>query len=92
MPSLKKDAERMERIMEKVNVYSTSDLYLAAFLKANGVRLFDKKRNGKRVEFLFKDRPDRAELIQAFFNDGNIGITTFKNAVQDLKTIVFNMQ
>ncbi len=77
------------RIMEKT--YRTSDLYLSAYLKAKGMRLKDKVRDGKRFVFIFDDRDDRKELIQDFFNDGMVNITSFKNAVQDLKTMVFNV-
>ena len=70
--------------------YRTSDLYLAAFLKASGLRFLDKARIGSKVEFIFEDRGDIDELIQEFFNDGKVNITAFKNAIQDLKTIVFN--
>ena len=73
------------------DTYKTSDLYLSAFLKAKGLRLLDKQRSGNRFIFIFDDRDDRKELIQEFFNDGMISITAFKNAVQDLKTLVFNV-
>lgn len=71
--------------------YRTSDLYLSAFLKAKGMRLKDKLRNGSKFVFIFEDRDDRKDLIQEFFNDGTVNITAFKNAVQDLKTMVFNV-
>ena len=72
------------------NTYKTSDLYLSAFLKAKGLRLIDKQKTGDRFVFIFFDRTDRQELIQEFFNDGLVNITAFKNAIQDLKTMVFN--
>ena len=74
----------------KTNTYMTSDLYLSAYLKAKGLRLVDKKRERERVVFIFDDRDDRRALIQEFFNDGLVNITAFKNAIQDLKTMVFN--
>lgn len=76
---------------QTINVYKTSDLYLSAFLKAKGLRLIDKNRAGNKFVFVFNDRQDRKELIQEFFNDGLINITAFKNALQDLKTMVFNV-
>jgi hypothetical protein len=75
---------------EITSTYQTSDLYLSAFLKARGMRLKDKSRVGNKFVFIFDDRNDRKELIQAFFNDGMVNITAFKNAIQDLKTMVFN--
>ena len=76
--------------IQNTNTYRTSDLYLSAFLKARGMRLKDKRRNGNKFIFIFDDRDDRKELIQEFFNDGMVSITAFKNAIQDLKTMVFN--
>jgi len=73
-----------------VNTYRTSDLYLSAFLKAKGMRLLDKRRDGEKFVFIFDDRADRQQLIREFFNDGMVNITAFKNAIQDLKTMVFN--
>jgi len=74
-----------------MNTYETSDLYLSAFLKANGMKLLDKKKVDGKFTFIFDDRYDRKKLIQAFFNNGLISITAFKNAIQDLKTMVFNV-
>ena len=76
--------------VQTMNTYRTSDLYLSAFLKARGMRLKDKFRTGNKFVFIFDDRDDRKELIQEFFNDGSVSITAFKNAIQDLKTMVFN--
>ena len=73
-----------------MNTYATSDLYLSAYLKAKGLRLIDKRKEGDRFVFIFDDRNDRRALIQEFFNDGLVNITAFKNAIQDLKTMVFN--
>ena len=77
--------------MEIVNTYATSDLYLSAYLKAKGLKLMDKRRDGNKLVFIFGDRADRKELIMEFFNDGLVSITAFKNAIQDLKTMVFNV-
>lgn len=74
-----------------MNTYETSDLYLSAFLKAKGLRFVDKCKRGERFVFIFEDRSDRQDLIREFFNDGMINITSFKNAIQDLKTMVFNV-
>ena len=76
--------------MNGKTIYRTSDLYLSAFLKAKGMRLVDKHRLDQRVEFMFEDCADRPQLIRDFFSDGLVSITAFKNAIQDLKTMVFN--
>ncbi len=78
-------------MMKTIKTYRTSDLYLSAFLKVKGLKLRDKYKAGKKVVFIFDDRADRKDLIMEFFNDGLVSITAFKNALQDLKTIVFNV-
>lgn len=82
--------EIVKMVVQMMNTYRTSDLYLSAFLKARGMRLTDKFRNGNKFVFIFDDRGDRKELIQEFFNDGIVSVNAFKNAIQDLKTMVFN--
>ena len=82
--------EIVKMAVQTMNTYRTSDLYLSAFLKARGMRLKDKFRNGNKFVFIFDDRDDRKELLQEFFHDGSVSITAFKNAIQDLKTMVFN--
>lgn len=77
-------------VIQTVGVYKTSDLYLSAFLKAKGMWLKEKIRDGDKYIFIFNDKDDRKDLIQDFFNDGLVNITAFKNAIQDLKTMVFN--
>ena len=76
---------------EVQNTYNTSDLYLSAFLMAKGLRLLDKRRTGGKFVFIFDDREDRKKLIQEFFNGGLVNITAFRGALQDLKTMVFNV-
>jgi len=74
-------------------LFVTSDLYLSAFLKARGIKLIDQIRDdNKKIRFVFEDSKDRKRLIQEYFNNGSVNITDFKNALQDLKTIVFNIQ
>lgn len=71
--------------------YETTDLYLGSFLKARGLRLLDARREGRRSTFIFEDRSDRVELIKKFYNDGTVSVNDFKNALQDLKAIVYNL-
>ena len=73
-----------------METYPTSDLYLSAFLKAKGLKIIDRKTDGKKVIFVFQDRKDREELIRLFFNDGLVSISAFKGAIQELKTMIFN--
>jgi len=82
-------AEERKKMSEAT--YETTDLYLGCFLKARGLKLRDARRDGRRTTFVFDDRPDRAELIREFYNDGTVRVNDFKNALQDLKAIVYNV-
>ena len=47
--------------------YRTSDLYIAAWLLSRGLQLQDiDRRDRRRCDFIFVDRPDRPELVQSF--------------------------
>lgn len=64
-----------------MTTYSTSDLYLSAFLKSKGMRLIDKRKDGNKFFFIFEDRAERRELINEYLNDGSVNVTAFKNAI-----------
>lgn len=82
-------AEERKKMSEAT--YETTDLYLGCFLKARGLKLRDARRDGRRTTFVFEDRPERPELIREFYNDGTVRVNDFKNALQDLKAIVYNV-
>jgi hypothetical protein len=71
--------------------YETTDLYLGSYLKARGIRLLNVRRDGRRTTFEFEDSPARPDLVLEFYNDGVVHINAFKNALQDLKAIVYNV-
>ena len=51
------------------NNYVTSDMYLSAFLLSQGFVLEDIDRSdGKRLGFVFQDRPDRPQLVHNFLS------------------------
>jgi hypothetical protein len=70
--------------------YATSDFYLAAYLKAQGMMLEDTQREGRRTIFVFADRGDRPSLVRGFYNDGAVRVNAFTHAIQDLKAVVYN--
>ena len=74
-----------------MNTYATSDLYLASYLKSRGMKIINKETEGRRVTFIFEDAPNREHLILDFYNQGPVNITAFVHALQDLKSIVFNL-
>lgn len=76
---------------ENTKTYSVSDFYLAAFLKAKDLKLVDLEREGRRVTFIFEDCEDRPTLTKDFYNDGTVRVNPFIHAIQDLKSIIYNM-
>jgi len=75
----------------KNGVYTTTDFYLSAFLKARGLKLINTEREGRRTTFIFEDRGDRKQLVLEFYNDGKVEVNAFKNAIQDLRAIIYNL-
>ena len=74
-----------------LKTYQVSDFYLAAFLKASGFKLINSDFAGKRVVFVFEDRDDREQLTKDFYNDALVQVSPFIHAIQDLKSIIYNL-
>lgn len=73
-------------------LFFTSDIWLAAFLKAKGLKLNRVEGEKRRAVFVFENIKNGEELIKQFYNDDNqIGILTIKNAMSDIKSAIFNM-
>ena len=72
-------------------MYKTTDLYLAAFLRANEHKIRTTKREKSKVTFFFDDTDILRNKVLDFFNDGLVSVTKFKNAINDLKTIIYNV-
>lgn len=70
-------------------LYKTSDLYLGAFLKVKGIFLKKATWENGRVVFIFQSPGDIQRLIAEYFNDSNVGVLTYKAALRDLRTIIF---
>jgi len=77
--------------MSDPTIYATVDLYLAAFFVARGIKLLDTKKTDRRTTFLFQNSQEVKQLAKDFCNDGKVGATTYKNALMNLKTIIYNM-
>lgn len=71
-------------------LYETPDLYLAAFLKAKGTILKNSKKEKGRITFIFQDKGNIQDLIKDYFNDSNVAVLTFKAALRDLRSIIFD--
>lgn len=71
--------------------YFTSDFYLAAFLKAKGLKLIEAIKENGRSTFIFEDDVRRNNLIKDFYNNGLVEVGFFKNSLQDLKSIIHSL-
>jgi hypothetical protein len=69
------------------NIYSTSDLALAAYLKLKGLKLVGAKKNNKRFDFTFEDPDDRAgEIALEFVNSD---MRRYDDEIRSLKKIIY---
>ena len=69
--------------------YKTQDLYLAAFVKAEGMSIVEVEKDDKRGYFIFRDQTSRPELVNSFFNDAMVSVNDFKNALRDCKQMLY---
>ena len=72
-----------------MELYKTSDLNLAAYLKAKSWHIRFERENGK-MTFVFVDDEELRNDIIEYFNNGKIGITDYKNAMADLRVVIHN--
>ena len=72
-------------------IFETSDFYLACYLRCIGYVLDDVRRDGRRMLFVFQDRPERKADLMAFFGDNvEVNPLRFVSAIKDLKTLIHN--
>ncbi len=72
--------------------YGTSDLYLSAYLKSNGIILQGFVKENRKVIFIFKNDGNIQDLINRYFNDGPVPVLKFKASLGVLRSIIFNCQ
>ena len=75
-----------------INPYRTADLYLSAFLRAKGTILQETVKKSGKVFFIFKDDGSIQDLINQYFNDSSVGVLSYKAALRDLRSIIFDYQ
>lgn len=72
--------------------YETADFYAACFLRCIGYDLAGVRREGKRVFFVFEDRPERSRDLMAFFSDKvAVKPLRFVSAIKDMKALLYSM-
>lgn len=74
------------------NEYQTSDFYIAAYLRANGIALLRTDRsNPQKVLFVFSDTKNRHELTEDFlFGRALTEPRKFISAIKELKQLLYN--
>lgn len=79
--------------MEKNGVYKISDLYIATWLLSNRLELLDiDRRNKQRCGFIFRDRPDRPQLVNQFLCGSATGnVVDFVFYMRRAKRLLYSM-
>ena len=85
------DGRRGPASAGKASCFETSDFYLACYLRCIGYTLDDVRRDGRRMLFVFQDKPGRKADLMAFFGDNaEVNPLRFVSAIKDLKTLIHN--
>jgi len=70
-------------------IYETHDFYAACFLRCIGYDLAGVRREGRRVFFIFEDRPERPRDVMAFFSDkAAVKPLRFASTIKDMKALL----
>ncbi len=75
----------------KNGLFFTSDIWIAAWLKAKGLKINRIEGESRRAVFVFENTENGEDLIKQFYSDSQIGILAIKNAMADVKSAIFNM-
>ena len=71
--------------------YSTSDLYLSAFLKSNGQKMSVVK-NKNKATFVFDETPELISLVNNYLtDDAQCNPLSFANAIKNIKNLLYNL-
>lgn len=81
---------------KKYKCFRTTSFYVAAFLFAKGLELIDIDRvNPRRCQFVFRDTPEREELLRIFnfakedSSEAKIDARKFVTAIKTLKDALY---
>ena len=70
------------------NLYSTQNLYEAAFCLCRGLKLAGKERKGNKVVVQFQGMSAKEEALK-FYNGGKVEAKAYSDAYRTLKDYVF---
>ena len=76
--------------MELQSTYTTSDLYLTAYLKLKGNK-FIVEKTAKKSTFVFVSSPELLSNVDEYLTEtGSCEPLAFTNAIKNLKNLLFN--
>lgn len=65
----------------------TADLYLSAFLRAQGATIVRTESEGSKMVFLLR-RERIQELARGYYQGAEVGALNFVNSIRDMKSLV----
>jgi hypothetical protein len=78
-------------MMEQEEKYTTSDLYLGAYLKLKGYKMTVEKNRNKAV-FVFEKNEGLQEEINNYLNEsGSCEPLLYTNSIKNLKNLLYNL-
>ena len=80
----------MKTFTSSPSTFTSTDLYLSAFLVAHGAPLLRSTRSNGRVHFTFAHEARCIELRGHFLNNGEVKVGDYRRCLQDLKTEIFS--
>ena len=77
--------------MENEEKYTTSDLYLGAYLKLKGHKMSVEKNRNKAV-FVFEKNDDLQKEVNDYLNEeGSCEPLLYTNSIKNLKNLLYNL-
>ena len=78
--------------MNEIINYTTSDLYLAAYLKSKGLKFTVEKLKSKS-NFLFIETPELISLVNEYLTEsGSCEPLAYTNAIKNIKNLLHNIK
>ena len=77
--------------MEQNLRYTTSDMYLAAYLKLKGCKMTVEKIKSKAI-FVFEKTEELTEYVNEYLNEGgSCEPLLYTNSIKNLKNLLYNL-
>jgi hypothetical protein len=77
--------------MENEEKYTTSDLYLGAYLKLKGYKMSVEKNRNKAV-FVFEKNDELQKEVNNYLNEeGSCEPLLYTNSIKNLKNLLYNL-